>query len=93
LKTAKIRLRGLWYAAAAAMLVSLACVAAAQDKKAAATPAAKPAASPCKGLDQAACGEKSADFQWITPKAGKQKPYCRLKSTTKKSVAPKQPKQ
>jgi hypothetical protein len=75
------------------MLMSVACVASAQDKKAAAPTAAKPAASPCKGLAQAACGEKSADCQWITPKAGKQKPYCRLKTKPKTPTAPKQPKQ
>jgi len=57
----------------------------AQDKKAAA-----PAASPCKGLDQAACAAKATDCQWIAPKKGKQKPYCRLKSKpAKKAAAPK----
>jgi hypothetical protein len=72
----------------AATVIAVACAASAQEKKAA-TPAAKPAASPCKGLDQAACGEKSADCQWIAPKSGKQKPYCRLKTRPKKAAAPK----
>ena len=60
----------------------------AQDKKTA-TPAATSTASPCKGLDQAGCTAKAADCQWITPKGGKQKPYCRLKSRPAKKAAPK----
>jgi len=63
----------------------------AQDKKTAA-PAATSTASPCKGLDQAACTAKATDCQWISPKSGKQKPYCRLKSKpAKKAAAPKTP--
>jgi hypothetical protein len=56
-----------------------------QDKK----PAAKPAAaSPCKGLDDAGC-KGNSECQWITPKKGKQKPYCKLKAKAKKAAAPK----
>src|SRR5438128_1752014 len=55
-------------------------------KKEKAPPAAKTATkppSPCKGLDEAACKAK-AECQWIVPKKGKQKPYCKLKPTPKK---------
>ena len=80
----------LWATAVAAGLAAAICAAAAQDKKAAATaPAPKSSPSPCKGLDQAACGAASA-CQWIAPKSGKQKPYCRLKPKGKKAVAPQQ---
>jgi hypothetical protein len=80
-------LRILAVTAAAAGLLAVADFGFAQDKK-----AATPAASPCKGLDQAACTAKAADCQWITPKSGKQKPYCRLKSKpAKKAAAPKTP--
>jgi hypothetical protein len=76
-------------AMATAGLLALAHAGLAQDKKAAA-PAATSTTSPCKGLDQAACAAKATDCQWITPKKGKQKPYCRLKSKpAKKAVAPK----
>ena len=71
-------------------LLALAHAGFAQDKKTA-TPAATSTASPCKGLDQAGCTAKAADCQWITPKGGKQKPYCRLKSKAKKPTAPKTP--
>ena len=71
-------------------LLALAHAGFAQDKKAAA-PVATSTASPCKGLDQAACTAKATDCQWITPKSGKQKPYCRLKSKAKKPTAPKSP--
>jgi hypothetical protein len=74
---------------AAAGLLALADAGLAQDKKEAA-PAARSTASPCKGLEQAACATKATDCQWITPKSGKQKPYCRLKpKPVKKAVAPK----
>jgi hypothetical protein len=77
--------------AAAAGLLVAAQAGFAQDKKAAA-PVATSTASPCKGLDQAACTAKATDCQWITPKSGKQKPYCRLKSkSAKKPAAPKTP--
>jgi hypothetical protein len=49
----------------------------------------KPAAkvvSACKGLDETACKAKSDECLWIVPKTGKQKPYCRLKGTSKKSA-------
>jgi hypothetical protein len=65
----------------------------AQDKKAA-TPPPAPAktakqASPCKRLDEAACKAKDAECQWIAPKKGKQKPYCKLKATKKAAPAKK----
>jgi hypothetical protein len=75
-------------AVTAAGLLALAHAGLAQDKKAAAP--ATSTASPCKGLDQAACAAKATDCQWITPKKGKQKPYCRLKpKPAKKAAAPK----
>jgi hypothetical protein len=37
----------------------------------------------CKGLAEAACKAK-ATCAWISPKAGKQKPYCRAKPAKKK---------
>ena len=83
-------LRFLAATAAAAGLLAAAQAGFAQDKKAAA-PVATSTASPCKGLDQAACTAKATDCQWITPKSGKQKPYCRLKSKAKKPTAPKTP--
>jgi hypothetical protein len=71
--------------AVAAGLLFLGQAGFAQDK-----PAAKSTASPCKGLDQGACTAKASDCQWITPKSGKQKPYCRLKSKpSKKAATPK----
>jgi hypothetical protein len=84
-------LRILAAATAAAALLAAAQAGSAQDKKAAA-PAAMSTASPCKGLDQAACTAKATDCQWISPKSGKQKPYCRLKSkSAKKPAASKTP--
>ena len=50
--------------------------------------AAPKTASACKGLDEANC--KSRDTcGWIVPKTGKQKPYCRTKTTPKKPAAAK----
>jgi hypothetical protein len=70
-------------AAAVVALLFLGLSASAQDTNK--TPA-KPAkaASPCKGLDEKACKAKTADCLWIVPTKGKQKPYCRLKSTPRK---------
>ena len=84
-------MKALGLAATAAVglgLLALAHAGFAQDKKTA-TPVATSTASPCKGLDQAGCTAKAADCQWITPKSGKQKPYCRLKSRPAKKAAPK----
>jgi hypothetical protein len=75
-------------AAAGLGLLALAHAGFAQDKKTA-TPATTSTASPCKGLDQAGCTAKAADCQWIAPKSGKQKPYCRLKPKPAKKAAPK----
>lgn len=65
----------------------------AQDKKATTPPPAPAKAakapSPCKGLDEAACKAKSAECQWIAPKKGKQKPYCKLKAAKKAAPAKK----
>ena len=72
---------GLSAAVAIAAMLSFGLDAAAQDKKA---PAAKPAASACKGLDEKACKSKAAECAWIVPKKGKQKPYCRSKSKRSK---------
>lgn len=66
-------------AAAAAVLLVGASTFAQDAKKPAAT------ASPCKGLEEAACKAKS-ECQWIVPKKGKQKPYCKLKAVPKKKV-------
>jgi hypothetical protein len=63
--------------AAAALLFSTGAIA--QEKK----PAA--AASPCKGIDETACKGNTA-CQWIAPKKGKQKPYCKLKAKAKKAT-------
>jgi hypothetical protein len=71
---------------AGALLATLSAYA--QDSKATTAPAAKTTTSACKGLDQTACGANTA-CQWITPKSGKQKPYCRLKPKGK-TAAPKQ---
>ena len=65
-----------------------ACAAQAQGSKATTAPAPKATASACKGLDQTACGANTA-CQWIAPKSGKQKPYCRTKPKGK-TAAPKQ---
>jgi hypothetical protein len=75
--------------AAAVMLLGVAVHAQTTDttkKKAPAKPA-----SVCKGLDEAACKAKT-ECGWIAPKTGKQKPYCRLKTTPKKAAAPAAPK-
>ena len=87
-----VKTLGILAAAAAAVgLLAAAQAGVAQDKKAAA-PVATSTASPCKGLDQAACTAKATDCQWISPKSGKQKPYCRLKpKPAKKAAAPKTP--
>ena len=81
------KLRIMSVTVAAAALLTFGYDAFAQDKKTTTTPpAAKTATkppSPCKGLDEAACKAK-AECQWIVPKKGKQKPYCKLKSTPKK---------
>lgn len=64
----------------------------AQDKKATPPPAAaktEKQPSPCKGLDETACKAKSAECQWIAPKKGKQKPYCKLKAVKKATPAKK----
>jgi hypothetical protein len=80
------KLRILGVTAAVVTLLTLGYDAFAQDKKTTTTPAAKTATkppSPCKGLDETACKAK-AECQWIVPKKGKQKPYCKLKATPKK---------
>jgi hypothetical protein len=64
----------------------------AQDKKATPPPAAAKTAKPasaCKGLDETGCKGKDAECQWIAPKKGKQKPYCKLKATKKAAPAKK----
>ena len=71
--------KGLCAAAAVAAIFVLGFGAEAQDAKKA--PAAKPA-SACKGLAEAAC-KGNAACAWIVPKTGKQRPYCRTKSTGK----------
>ena len=80
--------RSLYAAAAVAGMVLAGCAAQAQESKAKTAPAAKTTASACKGLDQTACGANTA-CQWIAPKSGKQKPYCRTKPKGK-TAAPKQ---
>ena len=81
----KLRILGVTVAAVA--LLTFGYDAFAQDKKTTTTPpAAKTATkqpSPCKGLDETVCKAK-AECQWIVPKKGKQKPYCKLKPTPKK---------
>jgi hypothetical protein len=81
------KLRPFGAAAVAAVLLTFSYAALAQEKKAT-TPAPKApaAASVCKGLNQAACAAKGTDCQWITPKKGKQKPYCRKKAAPKKKT-------
>jgi hypothetical protein len=68
-------------AAAIAVLVSLGFDASAQDSSKKAAPKV---ASACKGLDEKACKGKAGECLWIAPKTGKQKPYCRLKTASKK---------
>lgn len=70
--------KGLCAAAAVAALLVLGFAAEAQDAKK--TPTKPPSA--CKGLAEAACKAK-AECAWIVPKTGKQRPYCRTKSTGK----------
>jgi hypothetical protein len=70
--------KGLCAAAAVAAIFVLGFGAEAQDAKKA---PAKPA-SACKGLAEAAC-KGNAACAWIVPKTGKQRPYCRTKSTGK----------
>jgi hypothetical protein len=82
------KLRSLSAAVAVAGALLATWAAHAQDSKATTAPAAKSTASACKGLEQTACGANTA-CQWITPKSGKQKPYCRLKPKGK-TAAPKQ---
>lgn len=72
-------LKGLGAAAAVGALLMLGVSASAQDAKKAAPKAAATPASACKGLDEMACKGKSAECNWIVPKKGKQKPYCRSK--------------
>lgn len=76
---------GRLFAASAAAALLFGAQAYAQEKKADPKPAA---ASPCKGLDDAAC-KGNSECQWITPKKGKQKAYCRLKAKAKKAATPK----
>ena len=68
-------------AASIAVLFSMGIDASAQEKK----PATK-AVSACKGLDEKACKGRTAECLWIAPKKGKQKPYCRVKTATKKKT-------
>jgi hypothetical protein len=82
-------LRILGVTAAVVTLLTLGYDALAQDKKTTTTPAAKTATKPpsaCKGLDETACKAKT-ECQWIVPKKGKQKPYCKLKTVPKKKDA------
>jgi hypothetical protein len=79
-------LKGLSAAAAIAVLLSLSLGyedATAQESKK--QPASK-VASACKGLDEKACKGKTGDCLWIAPKKGKQKPYCRVKTASKKKT-------
>jgi hypothetical protein len=71
-------LKGLGAAAAVGALLMLGVSASAQDAKKAPKAAPTPT-SACKGLDDGACKGKSAECNWIVPKKGKQKPYCRSK--------------
>jgi hypothetical protein len=73
---------GLSAVAAVAAIVLLGFDASAQDAKK--TPPRAPSA--CKGLDEKACKGKAADCQWIVPSKGKQKPYCRLRTGSKKKA-------
>jgi hypothetical protein len=73
---------GLGAVVALAAVAFLGFDASAQDAKK--TPARAPSA--CKGLDEKACKGKAADCLWITPKKGKQRPYCRLRTASKKKA-------
>jgi hypothetical protein len=79
----KTLVKSLGISVATVALALMAYGASAQEK---AAPAKKPAAaaSACKGLEEAACSGKSDECQWITPKKGKQKPYCKSKPKTAK---------
>ena len=69
--------------AATALLLMLGSVGSAQE--AAKRPAAgATTASACKGLPEAACKIQGAACAWISPKTGKQKPYCRAKAVKSK---------
>ena len=67
--------------AATAVLLMLGSVGSAQE--AAKRPAAG-ATTACKGLPEAACKVQGAACAWISPKTGKQKPYCRAKAVKSK---------
>jgi hypothetical protein len=69
-------------AAVIAALFFLGFDASAQDAK----KAPPKTASACKGLDEKACKGKAAECLWISPKTGKQKPYCRMKAVSKKKT-------
>ncbi|MFZ1104148.1 MAG: hypothetical protein WAN86_15115 [Hyphomicrobiaceae bacterium] len=71
---------GLSAVAAVAAVLLLGFDASAQDTKKLKT------VSACKGLDEKACKGKAADCLWITPKKGKQRPYCRIKTASKKKT-------
>ena len=75
---------GKLFAASAAAALLFGTGAIAQEKKPA-TPKPAAAASPCKGIDETACKGNTA-CQWIAPKKGKQKPYCKLKAKAKKAT-------
>jgi len=66
-------LRGLGAAAAVAAVLMFGDAAAQTTKK----------ASLCKGLDEKACRARTAECNWIAPKKGKQRPYCRQKAVRK----------
>jgi hypothetical protein len=78
-------LRGLGTIAAVAVLLSLSLGYDATAQEAKKQPASK-VASACKGLEEKACKGKTGECLWIAPKKGKQKPYCRLKTATKKKT-------
>jgi hypothetical protein len=67
-------LRGLCTVAAVAAVMMLGVDAEAQSGK---------KTSLCKGLDEKACRAKTAECGWISPKKGKQRPYCRQKTVRK----------
>jgi hypothetical protein len=87
------KLRILGVALAAVLLLTFGYDAFAQETKTTPKPAAKTATkppSPCKGLNETACKPKT-ECQWIVPKKGKQKPYCKLKTTPKKKESKETP--
>jgi hypothetical protein len=73
---------GLGAVAAVAALFFLGFDASAQDTK----KAPSKATSACKGLDEKTCRGKAAECLWIAPKKGKQSPYCRIKTASKKKA-------